>query len=331
MTQAARLERRQAALARRVSMSPPGPAPDRLRVASWNLNSLRVRVGAVDRFLERACPDVLCLQETKTGQLSEPAVSMFERHGYTAVHVGGRSYNGVAVVARHPIADVQASGVLGDEHLDSEPRIITCLVDAPVPVRVASVYVPHGRAVDHWHYDFKLGFLDALAERVRQWLLDDAHLLVAGDVNVAASDSDVFHPDAFTGSVYVTPRVRDALTRMLDAGLVDVDVARWGPQAERFTWWDLGIGYAPRPGHASRRHCGRSGAGGPPGHDVDRPRRAIAAPAVRPRGAGCRLPSHRGPNRRRSDTRPTVNGSGMSANVGHRRRGRDGQSQHPAG
>jgi exodeoxyribonuclease III len=244
VTHAARLERRQAALGRRVSMSPPGPAPDRLRVASWNLNSLRARVGAVDRFLERACPDVLCLQETKTAQLSELAVSMFERHGYTAVHAGGRSYNGVAVAARHPIADVQASGALGDEHLDREPRIIACLVDAPVPVRVASVYVPHGRAVDHWHYDFKLSFLDALAERVRQWLLDDAHLLVAGDVNVAASDSDVFHPDAFTGSVYVTPRVRDALAQMFDAGLVDVDVARWGPRARRFTWWDLGIGYA---------------------------------------------------------------------------------------
>ena len=225
-------------------MSPTGPAPDRLRVASWNLNSLRVRVDAVDRFLERARPDVLCLQETKAARLSEPAVSMFGRHGYTTVHVGGPSYNGVAVAARHPIADVQASGALGDEHLDREPRVIACLVDAPVPVRVASVYVPHGRAVDHWHYDFKLGFLDALAERVRRWLLDGAHLLVAGDVNVAASDGDVFHRDAFTGSVYVTPRVRDALARMLDAGLVDVDVARWGPRAGRFTWWDLGTGYA---------------------------------------------------------------------------------------
>jgi exodeoxyribonuclease III len=242
--QAARLKWRKAAIAQRALMSPTGPAPERLRLATWNLNSLRARLGAVDRFIERAYPDVLCLQETKTSQLSEPALSTLERHGYTAVHVGGRSYNGVAVAARHPISDVRASGNLGDEHLDREPRIITCLVDTPVPVRVASVYVPHGRAVDHWHYEFKVGFLHALAEWARQWLLDDTHLLVAGDVNVAATDSDVFHPDAFDGSVYTTPPVRDALARLLDAGLTDADVAQWGPRARRFTWWDLGMGYA---------------------------------------------------------------------------------------
>jgi exodeoxyribonuclease-3 len=239
----ARLERRNAALALRTSLSPTGPAPDRLRVATWNLNSLRARLGAVGRFLDRASPDVLCLQETKTAQLSDLAVSTFERHGYTAVHVGGRSYNGVAVVARHPIAHVEASGDLGDQYLDAEPRLIACLVDAPVPMRVASVYVPHGRAVDHWHHDYKVGFLDALADRARRWLLDDAPLVVAGDVNVAPTDSDVFHPEAFVGSVYVTPHVREALAGVLDAGLVDVDVARWGPRARRFTWWDLGFGY----------------------------------------------------------------------------------------
>ena len=240
----ARLERRNAALALWASLSPTGPAPDRLRVATWNLNSLRARLGAVGRFLDRASPDVLCLQETKTAQLSDLAVSTFERHGYTAVHVGGRSYNGVAVVARHPIAHVEASGDLGDQYLDAEPRLIACRVDAPVPVRVASVYVPHGRAVDHWHHDYKVGFLDALAERARRWLLDDVPLVVAGDVNVAPTDSDVFHPEAFVGSVYVTPQVRDALAGVLDTGLVDVDVARWGPRARRFTWWDLGFGYS---------------------------------------------------------------------------------------
>ena len=224
-------------------MSPVGPVPGRLRVATWNLNSLRARLDAVGRFLERASPDVLCLQETKTAQLSDLVVATFARHGYRAVHVGGPAYNGVAVAARHPFADVQVSGDLGDEHLDREPRLISCRLDAPVPMRVVSVYVPHGRQVDHWHYDFKLGFLHALGERVRQWLRDDAHLVVAGDVNVAPTDSDVFHPDPFTGSVYVTSRVRDALARVLDAGLVDVDVARWGPRARRFTWWNLGRGY----------------------------------------------------------------------------------------
>jgi exodeoxyribonuclease-3 len=207
------------------------------------VNSLRPRLAAVERFLERVAPDVLCLQETKTPQLSDAAMAMFDRHGYAALHVGGRAYNGVAVVARHGIEEVEASGSFGDENLDREPRVVSCLVTTPERLRVVSVYVPHGRAVDHWHYDYKLAFVDALAERIRRWLDGDARLVVAGDVNVAATDSDVFHPDAFVGSVYVTRQVRKALARWLDAGLVDVDVAAWGPGARRFTWWNHGNGY----------------------------------------------------------------------------------------
>src|SRR5690606_6945869 len=120
--QAARLARREAALALRPSMSPTGPATDQLRVATWNLNSLRARLPAVERFLERAHPDVVCLQETKAAQLSEPALELFARLGYEATHVGAGAYNGVAVLARHPIDGVASSGDLGDEHLDREPR-----------------------------------------------------------------------------------------------------------------------------------------------------------------------------------------------------------------
>jgi exodeoxyribonuclease-3 len=241
---AARLERRNAALALRPSLSPPGPAPNRLRIATWNLNSLRRRLPAVERFLERVDPDIVCLQETKAASLSDVATAMFEQHGYRAAHVGGGSYNGVAVLARHPIDQARSSGDFDDEHLDREPRVATCVVRAPTPIRVASVYVPHGRTIDHWHYRYKLAFLDALTERTRQWLRDDAHVVVAGDINIAATDSDVFHPNAFVGSTHVTQPERDALTRLLDTGLVDVDVAKWGPRARRFTWWKIGFGYA---------------------------------------------------------------------------------------
>ena len=117
-------------------MSPAGPVPGYLRVATWNLNSLRARLEAVGRFLERAAPDVVCQQETKTARLSEVAVSTFERHDYAIAHAGGRAYNGVAVLARHPMADIRASGELDDEHLDHEPRIISCLVATPAPLRV---------------------------------------------------------------------------------------------------------------------------------------------------------------------------------------------------
>ena len=233
-----------AALALRPSMSPAGPAPSRLRVATWNLNSLRARLGGVERFLERVAPDVVCLQETKAASLSAEAEAMFDRHGFEVAHVGLSSYNGVAVAARHPISDVRSSGGFGDEHLDREARLATCLVHCPDPVRVASVYVPHGRTVDHWHYHYKLGFLEALAGCAAKWLADGTHVVVAGDLNVAATDSDVFHPEAFIGSTHVTPAERAALGRLFEAGLVDVDVARWGARARRFTWWNYGIGYS---------------------------------------------------------------------------------------
>jgi exodeoxyribonuclease III len=242
--QAARLARRQAALALRPSLSPTGPAPDRLRIATWNLNSLRARLAGVERFIDRVAPDIVCLQETKTAELSDTALALFDRHGYDVAHVGRSSYNGVAVAARHPVTDVRSSGGFDDEHLDREPRLASCVVHCPEPMRVASVYVPHGRAIDHWHYHYKLGFLEALAGAAAKWLSDGTHVVVAGDMNVAATNSDVFHPDAFVGSTHVTEAERQALAQLFDAGLVDVDVARWGARARRFTWWNHGIGYS---------------------------------------------------------------------------------------
>jgi exodeoxyribonuclease-3 len=213
-------------------------------VATWNVNSLRARLAGVERFLERVAPDIVCLQETKTADLSDAARVLFDRLGYRVAHVGVGSYNGVAVAARHPISEIRSSGGFDDEHLDREPRLASCVVEVPEAVRVVSVYVPHGRMIDHWHYRYKLSFLDALAARTRHWLADGTHVVVAGDLNVAATDSDVFHPDAFVGSTHVTPPERAALTRLFDAGLVDVDVARWGARARRFTWWNHGIGYS---------------------------------------------------------------------------------------
>ena len=242
--EAARLERRRAALALRPSLCPPGPAPERLRIATWNLNSLRVRLGAVERFLERVSPDVVCLQETKAAALPADAEAVFDRHGYHVAHVGDGSRNGAAVAARHPISDVRSSGSFDDEHLDREARLASCIVHCPAPVRVASVYVPHGRAVGHWHYEYKLSFFDALAALAAKWLAEGTNVVVAGDLNVAPTDSDVFHPQAFIGATHVTPAERAAFGRLLDAGLVDVDVARWGPRARRFTWWNYGIGYS---------------------------------------------------------------------------------------
>jgi exodeoxyribonuclease-3 len=223
-------------------MGPPGPAPERFRVASWNVNSLRARLGAVERFLDRTRPDVLLLQETKAATLSSGAEDSFGARGYGVVLVGAGGYNGVAIAARHPLADAVGSGELGVEALDREARLISAVVDGPVRLRVASVYVPHGREVGHAHYEYKLSFLAALAERCRTWQ-EGEPLLIGGDLNVAATDHDVFHPHAFAGATHVSPDERAALAQLLSTGLVDLDVRRWGERARRFTWWNYGIGY----------------------------------------------------------------------------------------
>lgn len=240
---AARRARREQALAARPGMTPAGPAPDRLRIATWNVNSLRVRLPVLVRLLDRTRPDVICLQETRGANPSDDALARLAELGYEIAHVGTGGYNGVAIVSRHPLRDVEGSGGFGVDVLDREPRVITATVELPTPVRVVSVYVPHGRTVDHWHFAYKLDFVAALTERVAAWV-SGGHVVVAGDVNIAATDSDVFHPDAFVGATHVTPAERSALTQLFDAGLVDVDVLRWGARARRFTWWKPGFGYS---------------------------------------------------------------------------------------
>ena len=220
---------------------------------------------------------------------------MFERHGY-AVHVGGRSYNGVAVAARHPIADVQASDGLGDEHLDREPRIIACLVDTPVPVRVASVYVPHGRR-------------RPLALRLQAGFpRRPGRAGPAGLARRCASARGGRRERGGVGRRRVPPGcvhrfgVRDAAVRMRSPGCsMPASSMSTSPGGGRGPGGSPGGTSASgmrAPGYASRRHRGRSGAGGLTGHDVDRPRRAVAAATVGSRCAGGRLPSHRGSNRR---------------------------------
>jgi exodeoxyribonuclease III len=109
----------------------------------------------------RARPDVVCLQETKATSLASAPAAVLELHGYVVEHVG--AYNGVAIASLHALDDVRASGSFGDDDVDREPRLITAVLRAPLEVRRATVYVPHGREVGHWHDDDTLGFLERLA------------------------------------------------------------------------------------------------------------------------------------------------------------------------
>ena len=138
-------------------------------------------------------PDVLLLQETKATDLAPTVADLFSRFGYHVAHSGHGQYNGVAIASIRASSDPVVWTEFDDEHLDREPCLISAVVALDPPVRVASVYVPHGREVGHWHYEYKLQFLDGLRAQVGRWL-EQGSLLLGGDVNVAPTDSDIFHP-----------------------------------------------------------------------------------------------------------------------------------------
>ena len=226
---AARLARREAALAARPAMSPSGPAPDQLRLATWNLNSLRARLPAVDRFLTRARPDVLCLQETKAAAVSDDARRVFDHHGYGIEHVGPNAYNGVAIAARHPIVDVQAAGDFDDEALDREPRLITAVVEAPTRLRVASVYVPHGRTLDHWHYHVQARRSSTPStDQARAGSATRPHGGRRRPQRRARPTATSSTPTPSSAPPMCRRPSATALAALYDVGLVDIDAAVWG-------------------------------------------------------------------------------------------------------
>jgi len=209
-----------------------------VRLVTWNVNSLKARLPRVLEFLAEHAPDVLCLQETKTEAEAFPHAELAAA-GYAAVdHSAGR-WAGVAVLA--PLAlplSLEARGLPG-EPAPEEARWIEAAVGG---VRVASAYVPNGRALDSPEFPRKLAFLDAMRARAQ----DPARPLdlVAGDLNVTAADADVYDPAAFNGSTHVTTQERE---RLAGLGLVDAYRAVHGPDAIGYTWWDY------RQGHFHRK------------------------------------------------------------------------------
>ncbi len=206
-------------------------APD-MRVATWNVNSLRARLEKVGWWLERAAPDVLLLQETKLADDDVP-VEPFERAGYRIAHHGEGRWNGVAVVSRVGIDDVVTNfgaplrpaktADVGDDEPLAEARMISATCDG---VRVVSLYAPNGRVVDSPFYRAKLEWF----ERLRAWLAtacDPAQAIVlGGDLNVAPEDRDVWDPAVCHGGTHVSEPERRAFARLIDWGLVDAYRAR---------------------------------------------------------------------------------------------------------
>jgi exodeoxyribonuclease-3 len=227
-----------------------------MRIATWNVNSLKARQEAVDNWLERAAPDILLMQETKLGDADAPVMA-FGMAGYQLVHHGEGRWNGVAIAARNgltigdvvtnfgdgPVRDSGPGGTAGSEE-DFDPfdeaRMLAATVDG---LRIVTVYAPNGRVVGSPFYQGKLAWFERLGR-----FIDDERaagrgeqLLIGGDFNVAPADIDVWDPAAAHGGTHVSEPERAAVRALVDRGLVDSYRSRHD-EAGRYTWWDYRAG-----------------------------------------------------------------------------------------
>jgi exodeoxyribonuclease-3 len=213
-----------------------------MRVATWNVNSVKQRVPRLLPWLDQRRPDVVCLQETKIADdaFTELLGAALARRGYAVAHHGETRWNGVAILSRAGLDDVVTgvAGAPGFPHPEARAVSATC-----GGIRVYSVYVPNGRTPGSDHYHYKLAWLAALREVVGA---GPAATVVCGDVNIAPADADVFDPDAYVGQTHVTPPERAALAEMQEQlGLRDVVRERW-PAERVFTYWDYRAGMFPK-------------------------------------------------------------------------------------
>ena len=208
-----------------------------MRIATWNVNSVKQRVPRLLPWLDQRNPDVVCLQETK---LADDAFldllgGDLKSRGYAAAVHGEPRWNGVAILSRVGLDDI-VPGLAGEPGFpDPEARAIAATCGG---IRVQSVYVPNGREPDSDHYRYKLAWLAALEQVVRA---GPAAAIVAGDMNIAPADADVFDPAAYVGQTHVTAPERAALRSLESAGLQDVVRDHW-PSQRVFTYWDYRAG-----------------------------------------------------------------------------------------
>jgi exodeoxyribonuclease-3 len=207
-----------------------------MRIATWNVNSLKARLPRVEEWLGYAAPDVLCLQETKLADASFPSMA-FAALGYESAHHGDGRWNGVAILSRVGVDDV-VSGFAEGVEADTDTRVLTARCAG---VSVTSVYVPNGRALDHEHYTYKLGWLRKLRRHLDVVASPGEDVAVCGDYNIAPDDRDVWDPAAFSDSTHVSVPEREALASLESWGLEDAFRCCY-PDAGLYTYWDYRAG-----------------------------------------------------------------------------------------
>jgi len=206
-----------------------------VRLATWNVNSLKARLPRVEAWLDDVSPDIVCLQETKLADGAFPAMT-FQALGYESVHHGEGRWNGVAILSRVGLDDPTFGFGPGDD--DVEARLVWATCGG---MRVASAYVPNGRSLDHDHYAYKLAWLAKLRAQLDQQGSPADALVVAGDYNIAPTDDDVHDPAKFLDSTHTSEPERAALAALAGWGLVDA-FRQLQPEPKLYSWWDYRAG-----------------------------------------------------------------------------------------
>ncbi|WP_405178557.1 exodeoxyribonuclease III [Nocardia sp. NBC_01377] len=217
-----------------------------MRLATWNVNSIRSRIDRVVQFLDRQDIDVLAMQETKCRDDQFP-FERFDELGYEVAHLGVNQWNGVAIASRIGLDDVEYAfpGQPGFDKDAGESLISTPVVESRAlgatcgGVRVWSLYVPNGRALEDPHYTYKLEWLAALRASGQAWLTEDpkARIALVGDWNIAPTDDDVWSTDFFQGKTHTSPPEREAFEAVVDTGFADV-MRPFAPGPGVYTYWD---------------------------------------------------------------------------------------------
>ena len=201
-----------------------------MKIATWNVNSLNVRLPHVLDWIEANKPDALCLQETKQEDIKFPYDALKEA-GYNAIHTGQKTYNGVAILSPHEMTDVHTAI---PNFADEQKRLIAATING---VRIVCVYIPNGQAVDSDKYQYKLNWLEAFTPWLQTEIAKYPKLALLGDYNIAPEDVDCHDPAAWLGQVLVSPRERDAFKKLIQLGLED-GFRLFDKNEGQFSWWD---------------------------------------------------------------------------------------------
>jgi exodeoxyribonuclease-3 len=201
-----------------------------MKIASWNVNSIRARIDHVTAWIKLQQPDVLLLQELKATEF--PAL-VFQALGYESVAVTQKSYNGVAVLSRHPIETINTT-LAGDE-TDSHARYLELTIEG---IRIVNIYLPNGNPVGTEKFAYKLAWMDRLLEKMSAWRKEDLPVLVGGDFNVIPEDIDCHKPSSWIRDALFQPEPRSRYRALLDLGYTDAFRFLHPGETGQFTFWD---------------------------------------------------------------------------------------------